>query len=111
MASMASIGVVQVPRSSSNVGKKAIQRNLSFSASQLSGDKVSTATVSGAGNGRCTRKHLIVTPKAVSDSQNSQTCLDPDASRVSTLTPFLCFLNFLFTFYCSCILIMTIAKC
>jgi hypothetical protein len=34
---------------------------------------------------------VIVTPKAVSDSQNSQTCLDPDASRVS-LSILLCFL-------------------
>ncbi|NP_001352225.1 ADP-glucose pyrophosphorylase small subunit CagpS2 [Cicer arietinum] len=85
-SSMAAIGVVKVPHSSSssssssNVANKAIQQsNLSFSSSHLSGDKI--VTLSGAGRGRCTRKHVIVTPKAVSDSQNSQTCLDPDASR------------------------------
>lgn len=91
-SSMAAIGVVKVPHSSSsssNVANKAIQQsNLSFSSSHLSGDKI--VTLSGAGRGRCTRKHVIVTPKAVSDSQNSQTCLDPDASRVS-LSHLLCF--------------------
>lgn len=37
------------------------------------------------------RKPLVVSPKAVSDSQNSQTCLDPDASRVSFTFMNLCF--------------------
>jgi len=86
MASMATTGVIKVPRysssSSSNVRNKAIHRSLSFSSSELSGDKIVTVS-SGAGRGRCIPKHVIVTPKAVSDSQNSQTCLDPDASRVS----------------------------
>ncbi|XP_045827797.1 glucose-1-phosphate adenylyltransferase small subunit 1, chloroplastic-like [Trifolium pratense] len=85
MASMATTGVVKVPRSSSssssstNVRNKTIQQSLSFSSSQFSGNKI--VTVSGGARVRCTRKHVIVTPKAVSDSQNSQTCLDPDASR------------------------------
>ncbi|XP_061360530.1 glucose-1-phosphate adenylyltransferase small subunit 2, chloroplastic-like [Gastrolobium bilobum] len=81
MASMNAIGVLKVP-SSSNVGRKAIPRNLSFSASQLSGDKIATVSVSAAAGRRsCTRKPVIVTPMAVSDSQNSQTCIDPYASR------------------------------
>lgn len=32
------------------------------------------------------RMPVLVSPKAVSDSHNSLTCLDPDASRVSTDT-------------------------
>ncbi|CAJ2633626.1 unnamed protein product [Trifolium pratense] len=89
MASMATTGVVKVPRSSSsssssssstNVRNKTIQQSLSFSSSQFSGNKIVTVS-GGARRVRCTRKHVIVTPKAVSDSQNSQTCLDPDASR------------------------------
>lgn len=42
--------------------------------------------VAGAGRGKeCFggRSPIVVFPKAVSDSRSSQTCLDPDASRVS----------------------------
>ncbi|KAE8685871.1 Glucose-1-phosphate adenylyltransferase small subunit [Hibiscus syriacus] len=54
-------------------------RSLSFSASALSGDKLVSKTVISSRQFK--RTPLIVSPKAVSDSQNSQTCLDPDASR------------------------------
>ncbi|RXH90177.1 hypothetical protein DVH24_032534 [Malus domestica] len=54
---------------------------LSFSGSHLSGTKISAPST-------CLRRSptnrvppLVVSPKAVSDSKNSQTCLDPDASR------------------------------
>lgn len=60
-------------------------RNLSFSSSHLAGDKlmpVSSLRSQGV-RFNVRRSPLIVSPKAVSDSQNSQTCLDPDASRVS----------------------------
>ncbi|QCE01890.1 glucose-1-phosphate adenylyltransferase small subunit 2, chloroplastic [Vigna unguiculata] len=84
MASMAAIGSLNVPcsasaSSSSNGGRKSVPRSLSFSASQLCGEKISTDSVSVAP--RRVRNPVIVSPKAVSDSQNSQTCLDPDASR------------------------------
>lgn len=86
MASMASIGSLNVPcssssSSSSNGGRKILPRALSFSASQLYGDKISTDSVSVAP--KRVRNPVVVSPKAVSDSQNSQTCLDPDASKVS----------------------------
>ncbi|ESW14472.1 hypothetical protein PHAVU_008G284000 [Phaseolus vulgaris] len=83
MASMASIGSLNVPcsssSSSSNGGRKILPRALSFSASQLYGDKISTDSVSVAP--KRVRNPVVVSPKAVSDSQNSQTCLDPDASK------------------------------
>ncbi|KAJ7964646.1 Glucose-1-phosphate adenylyltransferase [Quillaja saponaria] len=87
MASMAAIGVLKVPSSSSsssmsnasNSSKKVSSRSLSFSASKLSGDKI--ANFSGGRGESCRRNPVIVSPKAVSDSKNSQTCLDPDASR------------------------------
>ncbi|KAL5126201.1 Glucose-1-phosphate adenylyltransferase small subunit, chloroplastic [Glycine soja] len=83
MASMVAIGSLNVPRSASSrssfVGRKSVPRSLSFSASQLCGDKIPTDSVLLAP--KIGRSPVIVTPKAVSDSQNSQTCLDPDASR------------------------------
>ncbi|CAH2044809.1 unnamed protein product [Thlaspi arvense] len=91
MASMAAIGVLKVPAASSSDSSCGIlteavpTRTLSFSSSLgLSDEKVSLrATVSrrreSAVRGRV-RNPMIVSPKAVSDSQNSQTCLDPDAS-------------------------------
>lgn len=100
MASMAAIGSLNVPcaasASSSSGGRKSLPRSLSFSASQLSGDKISTDSVSVAP--RRVRNPVIVSPKAVSDSQNSQTCLDPDASRVSL--PLSLLLSFSFFFHC-----------
>ncbi|MBA0549179.1 hypothetical protein Golob_020232, partial [Gossypium lobatum] len=54
-------------------------RTLSFSASALSGDKLVSKTVTSSRQMK--RTPFIISPKAVSDSQNSQTCLDPDASR------------------------------
>ncbi|KAM7498487.1 hypothetical protein LguiA_022901 [Lonicera macranthoides] len=59
-------------------------KSLSFSSSQLVGDKIKqTSSVQRrrAGAHSDGRNSLIVSPKAVSDSMNSQTCLDPDASR------------------------------
>ncbi|KAI9079092.1 hypothetical protein K1719_038931 [Acacia pycnantha] len=87
MASTAAIGGLKVPSSSASSSsslsngsnKKAIYRGLSFSASQLCGDKIAAVSVGGRGSGR--RCPVIVSPRAVSDSKNSQTCLDPDASR------------------------------
>ncbi|KAL5076148.1 hypothetical protein RYX36_015132 [Vicia faba] len=83
MASMAAIGVLKVPpsssSSSSSSSSKAIARNLSFTSSHLSGDKI--FTLSGRTRRTSGRNPFIVSPKAVSDSKNSQTCLDPDASR------------------------------
>lgn len=63
-------------------------RRLSFSSSSsnLFGEKAIASGTKSVPRGRRrldSRKPLIVSPKAVSDSQNSQTCLDPDASRVS----------------------------
>ncbi|KVI10577.1 ADP-glucose pyrophosphorylase, conserved site-containing protein [Cynara cardunculus var. scolymus] len=54
--------------------------SLSFSSSHLSGDKIFSAS---SVRRRCSRGRasVIVSPKAVSDSKNSQTCLDPDASQ------------------------------
>ncbi|KAI4305578.1 hypothetical protein L6164_028938 [Bauhinia variegata] len=88
MASMAAIGALKVPPSASsspssssnvsNLNRKAVTRSLSFAGSQLSGDKITAVSV---GRGSSGRSPVIVSPKAVSDSKNSQTCLDPDASR------------------------------
>ncbi|KAI3769460.1 hypothetical protein L6452_00562 [Arctium lappa] len=54
--------------------------SLSFSSSHLSGDKILSASSVRRRRSRG-RPSLIVSPKAVSDSKNSQTCLDPDASQ------------------------------
>ncbi|XP_023929758.2 glucose-1-phosphate adenylyltransferase small subunit 1, chloroplastic [Quercus suber] len=102
MASIASIGAVKLPSSSSSNGSNSSKdnrewksghtdspRNLSFSASNLwNGDsnlaafgihnRRSSISKTSTNYRRCSR---IVSPKAVSDSKNSQTCLDPDASR------------------------------
>lgn len=87
---MAAIGGLRSPSttssnaySTSSSRKSPAPRSLSFSASALSGDKVVSKTVTSSRH--IERTPLIVSPKAVSDSQNSQTCLDPDASRVSVL--------------------------
>lgn len=86
MASIAAAtGVLKVPEAVPT------RRTLSFSSSvSLSDEKASLrATVSlrrgsvSSRGGRVRNNPMIVSPKAVSDSQNSQTCLDPDASRVS----------------------------
>lgn len=91
---MAAIGVMRPPSSSSlssslssNLSRRTAFRSLSFSSSSnLSGEKVcSTAFSVRRDTGRNERTPIIVSPKAVSDSRNSQTCLDPDASRVSFL--------------------------
>lgn len=94
-SSMAAVGALRLPASSSsssanggsNRGRRSGLRSLSFAASHLSGDKIEfratglgSRRVSGGG-----AAPLIVSPKAVSDSKNSQTCLDPDASRVGFL--------------------------
>lgn len=63
-------------------------KSLSFASSNLSGDKLVSlvsrrCSRSGVKSSEKRNAPIIVSPKAVSDSQNSQTCLDPDASRVS----------------------------
>ncbi|KAL0889888.1 hypothetical protein Bca101_013871 [Brassica carinata] len=85
MASMAATGVLKVPRSASSshsggiVTTEAVPtRTLSFSSS-VSSSHVNVSLRSTVS--RRVRNPMIVSPKAVSDSQNSQTCLDPDASR------------------------------
>ncbi|EFH40143.1 hypothetical protein ARALYDRAFT_494882 [Arabidopsis lyrata subsp. lyrata] len=88
MASMAAIGVLKVPPASSfdSTGKATEvvpTRTLSFSSSVTSSDekKVSLkSTVFRRFKSVVRGRDMIVSPKAVSDSQNSQTCLDPDAS-------------------------------
>lgn len=55
---------------------------LSFSSSALTGEKIRSRAVVSDRKFRGSSSR-IVSPKAVSDSSNSQTCLDPDASRVS----------------------------
>ncbi|KAL9813598.1 Glucose-1-phosphate adenylyltransferase small subunit [Arabidopsis thaliana] len=87
MASVSAIGVLKVPpASTSNSTGKATEavptRTLSFSSSVTSSDdKISLkSTVSRLCKSVVRRNPIIVSPKAVSDSQNSQTCLDPDAS-------------------------------
>lgn len=62
------------------------ERLSSSSSSNLYGDKLHTRAVFGKDTKTAfgSRTPVLVSPKAVSDSQNSQTCLDPDASRVST---------------------------
>lgn len=59
---------------------------LSFSSSALAGEKIAGAVRRAMASDRRSGRRCggrIVSPKAVSDSSNSQTCLDPDASRVS----------------------------
>ncbi|KAH7576584.1 hypothetical protein JRO89_XS01G0113200 [Xanthoceras sorbifolium] len=94
MASMASIGVLKVPPSSlslsstssslSNQSRRISLKRLAFSSSSLSGDKICSEAVAAGGRRSSTsneRRPVTVSPKAVSDSRNSQTCLDPEASR------------------------------
>ncbi|XP_004252096.1 glucose-1-phosphate adenylyltransferase small subunit, chloroplastic/amyloplastic-like [Solanum lycopersicum] len=62
-------------------------QSLSFASSQLSGDKLmsplSFCSRRFSSNKKAYHKRaaIMVSPKAVSDSSNSQTCLDPDASQ------------------------------
>ncbi|KAB2003874.1 hypothetical protein ERO13_D11G153500v2 [Gossypium hirsutum] len=86
MVSMAAIGDLRLPSTASfnassvcSSRKSSAPRSLSFSASALSGDKLVFKIATGCS--RTERTASIVSPKAVSDSKNSQTCLDPDASR------------------------------
>ncbi|KAA0059267.1 glucose-1-phosphate adenylyltransferase small subunit 2 [Cucumis melo var. makuwa] len=92
-SSMAAVGVLRLPTSSSssssssnggsNRARRTSLRSLSFGASQISGDKIDFRGF-GLGSRRVSGGRVapsIVSPKAVSDSKNSQTCLDPDASR------------------------------
>lgn len=88
---MATMGISQVPSSkaliSSNRSKKVLRSanaSLASSSSQLSGEKLISRAVFRRSNcGSSGRRPIVVSPKAVSDSRNSQTCLDPDASVVS----------------------------
>nr|GEY50994.1 glucose-1-phosphate adenylyltransferase small subunit, chloroplastic/amyloplastic [Tanacetum cinerariifolium] len=64
--------------SSSSSDKKSNLRSssLSFSSSLCENISVQRRRIGGS------RAPLVVCPKSVSDSKNSQTCLDPDASQV-----------------------------
>ncbi|KAF8105663.1 hypothetical protein N665_0157s0228 [Sinapis alba] len=80
---MATTGFLKVPPSASSCEIVTTQetiptRTLSFSSS-LSSSNVKVSLRSTLPRG--VRNPMIVSPKSVSDSQNSQTCLDPDASR------------------------------
>ncbi|MBA0700284.1 hypothetical protein Goari_005591 [Gossypium aridum] len=86
MASKAALGAFRSPATSSSnasfvsrIRLSTAPRILSFSASSLSGDHVVSRTITGSRQKE--RTPLIVSPKAVSDSKNSQTCLEPDVSR------------------------------
>lgn len=62
-------------------------KRLSFAASNVAGERIASSPELRARRSRTggeleRRSPVIVSPKAVSDSQNSQTCLNPDASRV-----------------------------
>ncbi|CAM8946456.1 unnamed protein product [Rhodiola kirilowii] len=92
MATMAAIGGVRAIYTSYNDRNTKIsskssgadrRKLLSFSSSALAGEKIrSKAVESDLRFGeRSARVPRLVSPKAVSDSSNSQTCLDPDASR------------------------------
>lgn len=88
MATIAATGVTKVPSSScpSNVYRKTTngRSSLSFLFSELTGHKLPALAASGSRDAASNPSFpVIVSPKAVSDSRNSQTCLDPDASRVS----------------------------
>ncbi|WZZ71091.1 hypothetical protein YC2023_082461 [Brassica napus] len=85
---MAAIGSLKVPSSSSNhtrrLSSSSQRKTLSFSSSSLAGEKINPTQeiiISNLPGRNERRRPSIVSPKAVSDSQNSQTCLDPDASR------------------------------
>ena len=81
MASIAATGVLKVPPAAASC-EAVPTRPLSFSSSVSLSDEWRHRRESVVSRGRM-RNPMIVSPKAVSDSQNSQTCLDPDASRVS----------------------------
>lgn len=104
-SSMAAVGVLRLPTTSassssssnggSNRARRHSLRSLSFGASHISGDKIDFRA-SALGSRRVSGGRAvpsIVSPKAVSDSKNSQTCLDPDASRVGILVSLCHYLN------------------
>ncbi|KAG6407135.1 hypothetical protein SASPL_130119 [Salvia splendens] len=71
---------IAAPHHSESVNSTSFKR-LSFAASNVAGEKI-TSQLRVRRRGEMERRRpVIVSPKAVSDSQNSQTCLDPDASR------------------------------
>lgn len=80
-------------------------QSLSFASSQLSGDKLmsplSFCSRRFSSNKKAYHKRaaIMVSPKAVSDSSNSQTCLDPDASQVSAKLNTFFFSMFCHKFY------------
>ncbi|CAI9757172.1 unnamed protein product [Fraxinus pennsylvanica] len=91
---MAATGVVKLSPSSTSTAATSFKHvedvksftRLSFAASNVAGEKLMSLTGVQLQRRRSAtefdnRSPLIVSPKAVSDSQNSQTCLDPDASR------------------------------
>ncbi|CAN7101835.1 unnamed protein product [Brassica rapa subsp. narinosa] len=80
MASIAATGVLKVPPPAAASCEAVPTMTLSFSSSVSLRATVSHRRGSVLSRNRV-RNPMIVSPKAVSDSQNSQTCLDPDASR------------------------------
>ncbi|RID59820.1 hypothetical protein BRARA_F03020 [Brassica rapa] len=80
MASIAATGVLKVPPPAAASCEAVPTMTLSFSSSVSLRATVSHRRGSVLSRNRV-RNPIIVSPKAVSDSQNSQTCLDPDASR------------------------------
>ncbi|CAN7025582.1 hypothetical protein IGI04_024641 [Brassica rapa subsp. trilocularis] len=80
MASIAATGVLKVPPPAAASCEAVPTMTLSFSSSVSLRATVSHRRGSLLSRNRV-RNPMIVSPKAVSDSQNSQTCLDPDASR------------------------------
>ncbi|KAL8152258.1 hypothetical protein V2J09_010018 [Rumex salicifolius] len=91
MAAMTStISALRVPlksasssSSSSDYKAKSNGCGLAFSSSSVVGDRIRSTRsfASRRFSNADQRSPIIVSPKAVSDSKNSQTCLDPDASR------------------------------
>ncbi|KAH9603913.1 hypothetical protein KSS87_017997 [Heliosperma pusillum] len=95
MASINIIGAMRTPSCSSSMstlpkpnvvvnGNGNVNVNgFAFASSSLSGDKVVDKTTSflRTSTSQVRRTPIVVSPKAVSDSQNSQTCLDPEASK------------------------------
>ncbi|KAF6141357.1 hypothetical protein GIB67_008534 [Kingdonia uniflora] len=78
---MAALGISSIHSSRINdspFSKSSSKKKLSSSSSQFSGEKLQFKAVRKTS---VSTTPILVSPKAVSDSKNSQTCLDPDASR------------------------------
>jgi len=83
MASMAVVGPMMATPSPASLRKDKPSLG-GFLSSSFYGDKIQPSLF--LSHRKCqipARAPIFVSPKAVSDSKNSQTCLDPEASRVS----------------------------